>query len=64
MKYWYKVRTSDGKEGWVFGGAVKQENEIKGNDIITKEKFDFPYFGKFDLSSWSKTDKNALWFRF
>lgn len=55
--YWYKVRTADGKEGWVFGGAVKQENEIKGNDIMTKEKFDFPYFGKFDLSGWSKTDK-------
>ncbi len=55
--YWYMVRTSDGKEGWVFGGAVKQENENKGNDIITNEKFDFPYFGKFDLSSWSKTDK-------
>ena len=33
--YWYKVRTSDGKEGWVFGGAVKQENEIKGNDYHT-----------------------------
>ena len=53
--YWYKVRTSDGKEGWVFGGAVKQKNEIKGNDLMTKEKFDFPYFGKYDLSGWGNT---------
>ncbi len=55
--YWYKARTADGKEGWVFGGAVKQENEPKGNDNITQENFDFPYFGKFDLSGWSKTEK-------
>ncbi len=50
--YWYKVRTSDGKEGWVFGGAVKQKNEQKGNAILTKEKFAFPHFGEFDLSDW------------
>ena len=55
--YWYKVRTSEGKEGWVFGGAIKEKNEIKGNDITTKEKFDFPYFGKFDLSLWNKSEK-------
>ena len=57
--YWYKVRTSDGKEGWVFGGAVKQKNEQKGNAVLTKEKFDFPHFGAFDLSDWKnmKSDK-------
>ena len=53
--YWYKVRTSDGKEGWVFGGAIKQKNETKGNPPMTKEKFDFPYFGKYDLSGLGKT---------
>lgn len=53
--YWFKVRTSDGEEGWVFGGAVKQENETKGNDPMTKEAFDFPYFGRFDVSGWGKT---------
>ncbi len=57
--YWYKVRTSDDKEGWIFGGAVKQKNEQKGNAILTKEKFNFPHFGAFDLSEWKniKSDK-------
>ena len=52
--YWYQVRTLDGQAGWVFGGAVKQKNEQKGNAVLTKEKFDFPYFGAFDLSEWKK----------
>lgn len=50
--YWYQVRTSDGKEGWAFGGALKQKNEQKGNAILTTEKFSFPNFGDFDLSDW------------
>ena len=54
--YWYKVRTAEGKEGWIFGGAVKQKNEQKGNAILSKEKFDFPYFGAFDLSDWKKLE--------
>ncbi|QHI38468.1 hypothetical protein IMCC3317_38610 [Kordia antarctica] len=50
---WLKITTKDNKEGWVFGGAVKHEDEIKGNGIITNEKFDFPHFGSFDLNSWT-----------
>ena len=49
---WYKIVTADGKEGWVFGGAVKRQDESKGNVSITDTKFAFPYFGDFDLSTW------------
>ena len=51
---WYKIETKDGKEGWVYGGAVKHKGETKGNDPITDTKFDFPYFGSYDLSIWKK----------
>ena len=53
---WLKVKTPDGKEGWVFGGAVKRKDEEKGNDLITDKKFSFPYFGTYDLSEWKKMD--------
>lgn len=53
---WLKVITEDKTEGWVFGGAVKHEGEKKGNNVISDLKFDFPYFGKFDLSDWKKVD--------
>ena len=52
---WLKVKTPDDKEGWVFGGAVKQKDEKKGNDLITADKFHFEHFGNFDLSEWKKT---------
>ncbi len=50
--YWLKVTTKDNKQGWVYGGAVKKEGDERGNGIITDNKFDFPYFGKFDLTTW------------
>ncbi len=50
---WLKVVTKDNKKGWVFGGAVKQEGDEKGNGIITQDVFDFPHFGSFDLTSWT-----------
>lgn len=50
--YWFKVTTKDNKEGWVYGGAVKQEGDDVGNEIITDKSFDFPHFGKFDLTTW------------
>ena len=51
---WLKVKTNDGKEGWVFGGAVKREGETKGNDPISDDRFFYPHFGRFDLSTWEK----------
>ncbi|MCP3930281.1 MAG: SH3 domain-containing protein [Bacteroidetes bacterium] len=51
---WLKVITPDKKEGWVFGGAVKRKEETKGNGIIDDKKFDFPYFGSFNLKDWKK----------
>ncbi|AXG69865.1 bacterial SH3 domain protein [Kordia sp. SMS9] len=51
--YWLKITTKDNKVGWVYGGAVHQKGDTKGNDIITKDKFDFNHFGKFDVSSWT-----------
>lgn len=53
---WLKVKTKDGQEGWVFGGAVKRPNEQKGNQVITATNLDFPYFGRYDLSEWKELD--------
>ncbi|EDP97784.1 SH3 domain-containing protein [Kordia algicida OT-1] len=51
--HWLEVTTNDGKKGWIFGGAVKNEGDDAANDIITSEKFDFPHFGAYDVTSWS-----------
>lgn len=51
--YWLKVTTSDQKEGWIYGGAVKKEGDDSGNDVMTDDKFEFDHFGKFDLSTWT-----------
>lgn len=51
---WLKVMTADSITGWVFGGAVKRENEEKGNAPLTDESFNFPNFGRFDLREWTK----------
>ena len=50
--YWLHVTTKDNKEGWVFGGAVKEEGDDAGNKVITNDTFDFPHFGNFDLTTW------------
>lgn len=51
---WMKVVTPEGTEGWVFGGAVKHEGEVKGNQPITDQTFSFPVFGSYDLADWKK----------
>lgn len=53
-EHWLKVMTKDKVEGWVFGGAVKGEGEMKGNAIIDDLHFNFPAFGNFDLSQWQE----------
>ena len=50
---WIKVKTTAGDEGWVFGGAVKRKDELKGNAPIDEKKFRFPVFGEFDLNEWT-----------
>lgn len=52
---WINVTMPDGSNGWVYGGAVKHKDESKGNELITNQKFDFPYFGKYNLTSWEKS---------
>ena len=55
---WLKVKTADGTEGWVFGGAIKRRGEKKGNDPISDERFFYPHFGRFDLSAWKKNSSD------
>lgn len=56
---WYEVETEEGLKGWVFGGAIRQEKERKGNNPLRKLSFNFPYFGQYDLKSWKKTGEEA-----
>ena len=50
---WYRITTADKKDGWVFGGAVKEKEAMKGNAPIKDEEFDFPVFGYYNLGDWS-----------
>lgn len=54
---WIEVQTPDGQRGWVYGGAVKTEEEVKGNPPITAMRFSFPAFGAFDLNEWDKVSE-------
>lgn len=51
---WVKVELSNGTVGWVFGGAVKREGEIKGVALKVKGVIDIPHFGRHDLRVWAK----------
>lgn len=51
---WFRITTADKKDGWVFGGAVKKEDEMKGNGVMREDELDFPIFGVFKLSEWEK----------
>lgn len=51
---WYEVMTKDNVKGWIFGGAVRQKDEQKGNKPPSDTKLYFPYFGTYDLSEWTK----------
>ena len=51
---WYEVETSSGVKGWVFGGALKEVGERKGNEPLSLLKFNHPRFGNYDLTTWEK----------
>lgn len=51
---WYRITTADKKDGWVFGGAVKEKEAMKGNASIKDDEFDFPAFGYFKLADWTE----------
>ncbi|MEO0470396.1 MAG: SH3 domain-containing protein [Bacteroidota bacterium] len=51
---WYKVKTAENQEGWVYGGAIRKAGEEKGNGIISETQLDFEHFGKFDLTQWEE----------
>jgi len=55
---WLKISTADRKDGWVFGGALKRKDELKGNAALGDTKFSFPVFGSFDLSDWEEIARN------
>ena len=52
---WYEVMTTDDQTGWVFGGAVRHPDEIKGNKEPNDQRIDFPIFGVYDLTKWELT---------
>lgn len=51
---WLKITTADRKDGWVYGGAVKRKDQLKGNASLSDTKFEFPVFGYYDLSKWEE----------
>ncbi|PPK86208.1 SH3 domain-containing protein [Neolewinella xylanilytica] len=51
---WLQVRTTEGAEGWVYGGAVQRTNDDRGMAYLSAERFEFPHFGTFDLRDWEK----------
>ncbi|MCP9237633.1 SH3 domain-containing protein [Lewinella sp. JB7] len=51
---WLRVRTTDGQQGWVFGGAVQRRGQAKGTGQRSENEVDFPRFGRFDLNEWRK----------
>lgn len=48
---WLKIRTADGKEGWVFGGAVRREGESKG---VQRSTMSVGELVKLEMSQWTK----------
>lgn len=56
---WLEVKTSSGQTGWVFGGAVKQPAEDKGNRPVSATRLDFPYFGRYNLNNWTLLEESS-----
>jgi len=52
--HWYEVKLPEQKTAWVFGGAIKTRDEVKGHAPISDLKFNFPGFGAFNLHNWKR----------
>lgn len=50
---WLQVVTTDGIQGWVFGGALERPGESKGMGYRGPEEFEFAHFGTYDLTDWT-----------
>lgn len=57
---WLEVALPDGQTGWVYGGAVRGADEVKGGAPLTSTTFNYPAFGNFDLSQWETLKKVEL----
>lgn len=51
---WLKIRTTDGKEGWVFGGAVQREGENKG---IKRSNMSIGELANLEMSQWAQRNE-------
>ena len=48
---WLKVKTSNGEEGWIFGGAVKRQGEDKG---VKRSSMSIGELTQLQLQQWTK----------
>lgn len=48
---WLKVKTSNGEEGWIFGGAVKRQGENKG---VKRSSMSIGELTQLQLQQWTK----------
>ncbi|MBX2871731.1 MAG: SH3 domain-containing protein [Saprospiraceae bacterium] len=49
---WLKIRTADGKEGWVFGGAVQREGE---NKRVSRSTMSVGELAQLEMGQWTKS---------
>lgn len=49
---WYRITTADKKDGWVFGGTIREKDERKGTALLEPLLLDFPAFGTYNLEDW------------
>ncbi len=51
---WLKIRTADGKEGWIFGGAVQRDGENKG---VQQSSMSVGELANLEMSQWTKSNE-------
>ena len=57
--YWYEIETPEHKTAWVFGGAIRTKDEVKGNPPVSDLKFNFPGFGEYNLYNWKRLSEEV-----